>query len=206
MQHSRSEFILGAVTPAQFPMEGLPEVAFAGRSNAGKSTLLNRLLYRKKLARVSRTPGCTREVNFFRVDEKWILADLPGYGFAKVDAGRRDTWNQILDRYFRMRRDLRAVVVVLDIRRGVTDLDERMLNLLGQSGLPYLPVASKADKLASNPRRAALAEMTRQLLPFRGNLTGTPVACSSLSGEGFDLLRTQVTNALSPPPDAAPLE
>lgn len=191
--------MLGAVAPDQFPREGLPEIAFAGRSNAGKSTLLNRLLNRKKLARVSRTPGCTREVNFFRVDDQWILADLPGYGFARVAAGRRGDWNQVLDRYFRGRRELRAVVLLLDIRRGVTDLDQRMLNLLAQSGLPYLPVASKTDKLASNPRRAALTEMARQLLPFRGSLVATPVACSALSGEGFDELRRQVAHVLLPP-------
>ncbi|NGZ27589.1 MAG: YihA family ribosome biogenesis GTP-binding protein [Magnetococcales bacterium] len=198
MQLSHAEFMLGAVAPQQFPKEGLPEIAFAGRSNAGKSTLLNRLLNRKRLARVSRTPGCTREINFFLVDGQWILADLPGYGFAKVPGSQRESWNQVLDLYFAKRRELRAVILLLDIRRGVTELDQRMLTLLGQSGLPYLPVASKTDKLASNPRRAALQEMTRHLSAFRGNLLAAPLACSSLSGEGFQELRHHVMQILSP--------
>ena len=183
-------FIGGAVSPRQFPPEQLPEVAFAGRSNVGKSSLLNRLLNRRHLARVSRTPGRTREINFFNIGERWIFVDLPGYGYAQVEQRQRQVWDQAIGGYLAHRRTLRAVILLLDLRRGVTPLDLELIGHLETVGVSYLPVATKIDKLKSNARRQAVTEMTRQLQQS-ARFALLPLVCvSSLSGDGLqDLWR-----------------
>ncbi|MEO5341483.1 MAG: ribosome biogenesis GTP-binding protein YihA/YsxC [Magnetococcus sp. MYC-9] len=183
-----AHFVLGAVAARQFPTEDLAEVAFVGRSNVGKSSLLNRLLNRRSLARVSRTPGRTREVNFFRVGERWWFVDLPGYGYASVGQQQRSVWDQLLGSYFEQRRNLRAVILLLDPRRGLTDLDQELLGHLDQYGIPALPVATKVDKMKSNERRQAL-RLLAEVLPKVSPFALLPVvSVSSLNGDGLPLL------------------
>lgn len=198
MHITHAEFVLGATHPRQFPADPLPELAFAGRSNCGKSTLLNRLLGRKGLARVSRTPGCTREINYFRINRIWWFVDLPGYGYARVGRQQRQDWDRELGGYVAKRRELRAVILLMDLRRGVTDLDREMIAFLEGHGVPWLPVATKADKLGSNPRRQALRQMISDLEAVGRLAVAPPVACSSLTGAGLPELRNQLRALLEP--------
>lgn len=192
-----AHFVLGAVSPKQFPTDERPEVAFVGRSNVGKSSLLNRLLNRRSLARVSRTPGRTREINFFQVGERWWFVDLPGYGYASVGQQQRAVWDQLLASYFKHRRTLRAVILLLDLRRGLTDLDQALLTHLDQYGIPALPVATKVDKMNSNERRHALrllAETVAQASPFA---LLPVVSVSALTGDGLPALWERLQTILA---------
>lgn len=196
-------FVVGAVSAQQFPPETQPEVAFMGRSNVGKSSLLNKLLNRRKLARVSRTPGRTREINFFQVGEGWGFVDLPGYGYAKVGRGQRRVWDRAMGEYLDQRRNLRAVVLLLDLRRGLGDMDREVIQHLEGRGIAYLPVAAKIDKLKSNARRQALLALTAQL-EQTGQFALLPlVAVSALNGTGIADLRKRLEAILG---DAAVAE
>lgn len=183
-----AEFITGAVDPRGFPEVSLPEIAFAGRSNVGKSSLLNRLLNRKNLARVSRTPGRTREINFFAVGGRFLFVDLPGYGYAKVPHNQRQVWDRVMEHYLGGRTKLRAVVILLDLRRGVTDLDLGLMELLAITGTAWLPVATKIDKLKSNPRRQALRELHATIAGIPGYGLPPVVPVSAHTNEGMDTL------------------
>ncbi|MEO5331481.1 MAG: ribosome biogenesis GTP-binding protein YihA/YsxC [Magnetococcus sp. YQC-5] len=180
-----AKFITGAVAAHQFPPDDLPELAFAGRSNVGKSSLLNRLLNRRKLAKVSRTPGRTREINFFAVGEQGRFVDLPGYGYARVSQDQRSVWDQVADAYFSNRRCLRAVVLLLDLRRGFIGSDQEVVTFLEARGIGFLPVATKTDKLNSNSRRQALSALTTQLQQTTRLAMAPPVAVSILNGDGI---------------------
>jgi GTP-binding protein len=192
----QAEFVTGAVDPKGFPEDTLPETAFAGRSNVGKSSLLNRLLGRRKLARVSKTPGRTRELNFFLVDGHYSFVDLPGYGFARVEKSKRNMWNQSIGGYFSCRRNLRGVILLLDLRRGVTDLDRALMEHLAEHGVSYLPVATKIDKLRSNPRREALKALTKELKTSPGFSMLPVVPVSAHTGEGIPLLWQRIDQLL----------
>ncbi len=130
------------------PDSALPEVAFAGRSNVGKSSLLNRLVGRKSLARVSRTPGRTREINFFRVNSLFVLADLPGYGYARISKEKKADWKPLIEGYLRRTPALAGVVQLLDIRRDPSDDDIQMLDYLAELELPTVVVLTKSDKVS----------------------------------------------------------
>lgn len=156
MKIQSAEFVTGAVTPKQYPKTFLPEVAFAGRSNVGKSSLLNSILNRKKLVKTSATPGKTQEINFFEINRRWMFTDLPGYGFARAPANVRRKWQGMIEQYLTGREPLRLVVLLVDIRRDPTELDLQMQEWLEHWGIPYLLVATKADKLKQ-------AERARQL-------------------------------------------
>ncbi len=191
-------FLKGAVSPKQFPLEDRAEIAFAGRSNVGKSMLLNQLLNRRNLARVSRTPGRTREINFFEVGTLWSFVDLPGYGYAKVAKSQRSVWDQTIGGYFEYRRNLRAVILLLDIRRGVTDLDHELLIHLDQLGIPCLPVATKVDKIKVGPRHHAQKNMEISLKEASHFILTPAVMVSSLKGEGISTLWQRLTHILRP--------
>ncbi|HAT50597.1 MAG: YihA family ribosome biogenesis GTP-binding protein [Nitrospirae bacterium] len=184
----QAEFVTGAVNAKGFPTASVPEIAFAGRSNVGKSSLLNRLLNRKNLARVSRTPGRTREINFFSVGNAWMFVDLPGYGYAKVARDQRQSWDQVMEHYLGQRSELRAVIILLDLRRGITDLDRDLMALLALKGVPWLPVATKMDKLKSNPRRQAVRELQEAVACVPGFGMPPVVTVSSHTDEGLGLL------------------
>jgi GTP-binding protein len=154
-------FAGSAASPGQFPRDGLPEVAFLGRSNVGKSSLLNALTGVKNLARVSATPGRTRVVNFFRVGNELYLADLPGYGYAKVPRKVREGWEGLVTSYLLQRDPLALCVMVLDARHDPAEGDEMLRDYLDHHGLPYVVAATKTDKLsgaASERRRESLAK------------------------------------------------
>jgi len=155
------------------PEIALPEIAFAGRSNVGKSSLLNRLVRRKAFARVSRTPGRTREINFFEVNGRFVLADLPGYGYARISKERRAEWRPLIEGYLRGSRNLRGVVQLIDVRRDPSDDDLQMLDFLSEIGAPTIVAITKVDKLSAGGAGARLAELTRalgldedQVIPF----------------------------------------
>ncbi|MBF0126466.1 MAG: YihA family ribosome biogenesis GTP-binding protein, partial [Magnetococcales bacterium] len=191
-----SKFITGAVASHQFPPDDLPELAFAGRSNVGKSSLLNRLLNRRNLAKVSRTPGRTREINFFAVGERGRFVDLPGYGFAEVGRGHRSVWDQVANAYFSQRRNLRAVILLLDLRRGLTEADQEVVAFLEARGIGFVPVATKIDKLNSNPKRQALLTLADGLRRTTRLAMTPPLPVSSLKGDGIGALWQQLEQIL----------
>jgi GTP-binding protein len=185
-----AEFILGAARPAQFPPGDTPEVAFAGRSNVGKSSLLNRLTGRRRLARVSKTPGRTQQVNFFAVDGRLVLVDLPGYGFARVPLELREGWHALVTDYLVRRRQLRAVVVIVDARRGLQDDDAALLDFLDEHRVRAILVATKIDKIGRSRRAAQMARIASRR-PGAG-----PIPFSSLTGEGVEDLWRAVRAAV----------
>lgn len=186
---------ISAGLPKQFPADPLPQIAFSGRSNVGKSSLINTLLNRKSLARVSSAPGKTITINFYDIDRKLYLVDLPGYGFAKRSPEDKQKWSALTDGYFTQNRNIDRLCLVLqliDSRVGPTADDEMMLDFLSQSGLPYVVVATKVDKLNATERKKNLDAIASHPL-----IDGTPVIpFSSLKKEGKDeLWRTILKHA-----------
>src|SRR3954466_12026780 len=158
------EFIGGmASTTGWRPESTLPEIAFAGRSNVGKSSLLNRLIHRKKFARVSNTPGRTREVNFFRVNDSFVLVDLPGYGYARISKEKRAEWKPLIESYLRSSDQLRGIVHLLDARHDPTGDDRQMLDFLGELEVPTLIVLTKIDKLRPSERKRRIGDISAAL-------------------------------------------
>ena len=178
----RSLEFLGGMAGAEGwrPEPTLPEIAFAGRSNVGKSSLLNTLVRRKAFARVSRTPGRTREINFFNVNNQFILADLPGYGYAKISKERKADWKPLIEGYLKKTAVLAGVVLLLDIRRDPSEDDMAMLDFLADVELPTIVVLTKTDKLTR-------AGATERVEAIRKNLSLEPdqtIPFSSSTGEG----------------------
>ena len=176
-------FIKSAAAPADFPADDGREVAFVGRSNSGKSTALNLLAGVRKLARVSKTPGRTQLVNFFRIGDARRLVDLPGYGFARVARGKQDDWRDLIEAYLTTRRSLVGLVMTIDIRRGITELDDTLLRWLEPMGLRVGLLLTKADKLAHGASLAREREIAAavahgmELTRFSAlNRTGVDVA------------------------------
>lgn len=170
------------------PEHSLPEVAFAGRSNVGKSSLLNALVRRKAFARVSKTPGRTREINFFAVNGEFVLADLPGYGYARISKERQAEWRPLIEGFLRTSPRLAGIVQLLDIRREPTDDDRQMLDMLAEIGLPTLVCVTKTDKLS----KSAIAKRVDELA---GELEIDPdqiIPFSAVTGAGRDELAEAV--------------
>src|SRR5450830_382135 len=143
------------------PESSLPEVAFAGRSNVGKSSLLNTLVRRKSFARVSRTPGRTREINFFRINNGFVLVDLPGYGYARVSKEKKSGWKPLIESYLRRTTQLRGIVLLLDIRREPSDDDRAMLDFLAEMEVPTIVALTKMDKLGKIAAQVQVAGISR---------------------------------------------
>ena len=169
---------------SQFPTDPIPQVALSGRSNVGKSSLINTLLGRKSLARVSATPGKTITVNFYEVDKKLFLVDLPGYGFAARNHDNKQQWSKLTDGYFTQNKNIdlvRGVVQLIDSRAGITRDDAMMLEWMNASGFPYIVVITKIDKLNKTDRAACLEKINSD----ERIASGTPIIpFSSLKGEG----------------------
>ena len=181
MRIETAEFMLGAARLNQLPQNGLPEIALAGRSNVGKSSLLNKLTGRKKLARISRTPGKTRELNLYKINERMILVDLPGYGFAKVPERVKLEWGKLIESYLNSREELAAVVHLVDARHPPTRDDVQMHEWIKHYQVPALIAVTKVDKIARGKRAAALRTVTDSLSPREE----TPVVFfSAETGEG----------------------
>jgi len=148
MEIKQTEFVVSAVTPDQYPDDALPEIALAGRSNVGKSSLINCLTNRKNLARTSSKPGKTQMLNFYRCNQAFYIVDVPGYGYAKVSKSLRSKWGKMMEAYFRTRSSLMAVIVIVDIRHPPTVDDQQMVQFLQYYQIPLTIVATKADKIA----------------------------------------------------------
>ena len=177
----------------QFPDLVMPEIAFAGRSNVGKSTLINSLLTRKKLVKTSSTPGKTRLINFFLINEIFCLVDLPGYGFAKVPAEMRESWRKLIETYLSRRDNLRGVVLIIYIRHGPTAQDRLLKSWLDFHQRPMLVVASKSDKLSRGKCASQLQKIKKDL-----ELTQLPLPHSSLNKEGRGQIWKALDGWLSP--------
>ena len=148
----KSEYVAGAVYPDQYPKGNFPEIALAGRSNVGKSSLINTLVNRRGLARTSSQPGKTQTINFYLVNDTWYFVDLPGYGFARVSQSTREAWGKMIERYLKGRNVLKEVWQLIDIRHPPTALDRQMLEWLTYYHYPRLIIATKADKISKNQR------------------------------------------------------
>ena len=157
------EFIGAVAQPGQALPARLPQIAIAGRSNCGKSTLLNRLVERKKIARTSKRPGRTQEINFFRVNDRFLFADLPGYGFAKAPEEVRERWGPLIESYLADTPELLGIILLADARRGLSSDDGQMLDYLERLGTPTLFVLTKADKLSRSGQRQALEKVQKAL-------------------------------------------
>lgn len=193
LQTARTEFVISAAHPNQFPAGDLPEVAFAGRSNVGKSSLLNMLVGRRSLARISATPGKTQQINFFRLDDHLHLVDLPGYGFAKVSKADRLDWARLIEQYIAHRPQLRLVVSLVDIRHDPTALDRDMFAWLESVGMPFLVVLTKHDKvspLAATERRNQVVDLLSGHSFCRG-----VIAVSSRTRHNRDPLLREIEHA-----------
>jgi GTP-binding protein len=145
-----AEFVKSAVWPPQYPPATMPEIAFVGRSNVGKSSLMNTLVNRKKLAKTSNTPGRTQLINFFDINGAISFVDLPGYGFAKVSQSVKKDWGNMIETYLRERQNLAMVIFILDIRRDPSDDDLSLRDWLEEYHIPYIPILTKVDKLSNN--------------------------------------------------------
>jgi GTP-binding protein len=149
----KADFVISAVSENDFPQEGIPEVVFAGRSNVGKSSLINRLTGKDKLARTSSMPGKTQSINFYRLDGSFFFVDLPGYGYAKAGKSAVQQWNKLIEQYFRSRSAIALTVQIIDCRMPPTNSDLQLSAWLEQLEIPYLLVATKSDKLSNNQQR-----------------------------------------------------
>lgn len=184
---SRAEFVLSAVTPAAFLRDGLPQVAFAGRSNVGKSSVINRITGRKNFARVGASPGKTSQINYFRIQDRGYLVDLPGYGYAKVGKAEKLRWAELIEGYLQDdSRELALVVLLIDMRHPPTRLDLDMVNYLLNQELPFVIILTKADKLNRTQYRERL-EAFSQEIPEGDQIVTIPF--SAETGEGVDALR-----------------
>ncbi len=189
------EFLTSSWQPHQFPADQGAEVAFAGRSNAGKSSALNAVTNRKDLARTSKTPGRTQLINFFALNEQQRLADLPGYGYAKVPEKMRDHWRKLMERYVETRESLAGVIIVMDSRHPLTDFDRQMLEWTGAQHLPVHLLLTKADKLGRGESMATLKKVRA------GVGEGvTAQLFSAVNKTGVDEARKVVLTMLSAPP------
>ncbi len=184
---TQAEFAFSVHRPEQLPGESLPEVAFLGRSNVGKSSLINCLLGRRGLVRVSQQPGCTRALNFYRVNRLWFFVDLPGYGYARVSRAAQARWGRLIIDYLRRRETLKAVVFLQDPRRRPEAEELLLWEQLTGWGRVVLPVLTKADKLKLSERQRAGQEIADLLAPF-GVRTENLLWFSSRTHEGRDRL------------------
>jgi GTP-binding protein len=193
-----AEFVLSAFNASQFPKAPLPEVAFWGRSNVGKSSLINTLLNRKNLVRTSSRPGCTQSINFFLINGIWHFVDLPGYGYAQVPLAVKANWLHLIDAYWEEREGRGAVVFLMDCRRRPKDEDVELLQYLHQQGCHLIPVLTKADKLKPGQRAQARADIDKSLastgIDFKQLLW-----FSALTQEGRKELWGQILAFFTPP-------
>lgn len=194
MNFNKVEFITSYGLSSQLPPSDSLEIAFAGRSNVGKSSMLNKLFNRKGLARVSAVPGKTATINFYRVDNRVHFVDLPGYGYAKVAKSEKERWALLMEKYFNDNRDLALVVQLVDIRHPATKLDVDMVNYLIECEFPFIVVLTKADKLNKTKTAERLAKI-REELPYGEDLTIIPF--SAQNGMGVEELKRLLTGVCS---------
>ncbi len=192
MKIKKAELAITAAWQKQYPEILAIDVVLAGRSNVGKSSLINRLINRKNLARTSSSPGKTRTINFYRIDDRWFFVDLPGYGYAKVSKSERDSFQKMVDEYLAADRP-RVIWQIVDLRHPPTALDLQMNSFLRSKGLPFLVVATKADKLSNNEIAKNKAVMRRELDLKEDEL----IIFSSQNGRGKEELLNKIEAYLS---------
>lgn len=189
----RAEFVRSAAKAADFPRDGLPQVVFAGRSNVGKSSVINKILLRKNLARVGAAPGKTTHINYFLIDEKLYLVDLPGYGYAKVSQAERDRWGRLIESWFADNGLMTLGIMVVDARHKPTADDCTMGEWFKQSGKPFLVVANKLDKLRKSEIEPNLARI-RETLDLPDDIK--VIAFSAEKGEGRQELLSEILKSM----------
>ncbi len=182
----KTEFVFGVTSYKNLPEDIGYEILLAGRSNAGKSSALNALTDNKKLARISKTPGRTTEINFFKVNQNLKLLDLPGYGFAKSSKAKKQDWGPLLGQYFQKRQALTAVIIFMDIRHPLKESDWDMIQLCRDFNVPFLPVLTKSDKLSNNKIAATIKNVKTQIHEVDA------LAISSQNGTGFDKFSAEI--------------
>lgn len=192
MNYNKAEFVYAAGTSKQLPESTLPEVVFSGRSNVGKSSLINKLVNRKALARVSATPGKTATINFFKVDT-FHLVDLPGYGYAKVSHAEKDRWADLVEGYFADKRNFCLIVQIVDMRHMPTKDDMNMIDFLYNSGFPFVVVLTKKDKL-NKTKQAQMLENIKSALAQYNNIPLFPF--SALKGDGAEEIREYISGCV----------
>lgn len=191
MKIASTEFVKSAFEKKHWVTGGRPEIAFLGRSNVGKSSLINSLLHRKGLARTSNTPGRTQSINFFLINDEFFFADLPGYGFARVSKAMRADWGTMAEEYLSEREELALCIQLIDSRHAPTALDIQLDEWLFHNGKPHLVVATKADKLSSNELHKSLKQAQRTLP------RATIIAYSSQTGRGRDEVWCSISDAVN---------
>lgn len=197
MKITSAEFRALATAPSSIPPAVFPEIALAGRSNVGKSSLINRMTARRALARTSRTPGCTRGLSFFEVNAALTLVDLPGYGYASRSHGERESWRRLVEHYLSTRQELAGVLVLVDVRRGPEKEEVELVAYLESVGLAYAYVATKSDKLGRSGLARRMAELRRACAP-------APVlATSAERGDGVDEVWRWIRAAIDTEPELA---
>jgi GTP-binding protein len=200
MKIKQSEFVISAVGPSQYPEDGIPEVALAGRSNVGKSSLINKMLLRRNLARTSQQPGKTQTLNYYKINGELYFVDFPGYGYAKVSKSEREAWGKMIERYLRGREPLKLVLQLVDLRHPPSAEDQRMYEWLSHYEIPMTVVATKADKV-SRSQWPKHAKVIRQTLGMPGQVP--LLLFSSETGQGRDELWSLIMQSaeipLNPP-------
>ncbi|WP_194438634.1 ribosome biogenesis GTP-binding protein YihA/YsxC [Vibrio fluminensis] len=196
INYQNTHFITSAPDIRHLPEDEGIEIAFAGRSNAGKSSSLNRLTNQKSLAKTSKTPGRTQLINLFKVTDGCHIVDLPGYGFAQVPLEMKKKWQKSLGEYLQKRQCLKGLVVLMDIRHPMKDLDQQLIFWAVDSGIPVQVLLTKADKLKSGARKAAVLKIREDAKGFGGTVQVDPF--SSLKGLGVDVLRNKLDEWFAP--------
>ena len=193
MNYNKVQFEAAFGTLKQIPQSDLPEIVFAGRSNVGKSSMLNKIFNRKNLARVSSMPGKTITINFFKVEDVRIV-DLPGYGYAKVAKGEKRRWAEMMEGYFQQERNIKLVVQLVDMRHKPSEDDYIMMRFLQDAGLPFIVAATKSDKLNKTQYKERSEALREELAEFGDSLVIIPF--SSEKGDGVDALKRQIESVL----------
>jgi GTP-binding protein len=200
MKVNQAEFVISAVGPQQYPQAELPEIALVGRSNVGKSSLINKMISRKNLARTSSQPGKTQTLNFYLINQQFYLVDLPGYGYAKVAKSKRETWGRFIEDYLLVRENLKLIMMLVDLRHAPSQDDIQMHAWLIHQQIPVVLVATKSDKISKNQRIKHLKIIREQL---RLQTHEPVILFSTEEGNGSDELWALVEPTLAEPLEGA---
>ncbi|GGD54477.1 ribosome biogenesis GTP-binding protein YihA/YsxC [Paenibacillus nasutitermitis] len=194
MNINKAEFVISAVEPSQYPEDALPEIALAGRSNVGKSSLINKLIQRKNLARTSSQPGKTQQLNYYRIEERLYFIDFPGYGYAKVSKTQREQWGKMIERFLQNRQPLKMVMLIIDVRHEPSKDDKMMYDWLKFYDIPVCIVVTKADKIP----RSKWDKHIKMIKNTLGTLPGEPIVLfSSETGLGRDEVWSIIVERIS---------